>query len=36
MSNILIGLEQFLTPAVLGALFLGTLLGLVVGALPGL
>ncbi|MDY4032580.1 MAG: tripartite tricarboxylate transporter permease [Pyramidobacter sp.] len=36
MNNILIGLEQFLTPAVLGALILGTLLGLVVGALPGL
>lgn len=36
MENILIGLEQFLDPLVLIALIVGTGLGLVVGALPGL
>ncbi len=36
MSNVLLGLEQFLDPMVLLALLGGTLLGLIVGALPGL
>ena len=36
MENILIGLQQFLNPMVFLALMAGTLLGLIVGALPGL
>ncbi len=36
MSNILLGLGQLASPAVFLALFFGVVLGLVVGALPGL